>query len=286
MVAVHRFFGVEEPVFDPAHGYVTSPLFSPVVLASIRLLLGFYALVTLIFELAWDGTHFPQDLDSYFSYFTHLSYIGMCSYFFAAGVQTLFYARFRRTSYPLQYWPKFLQALHVLLFATIATFPRLIQASSSLWLWPSCHLADESSHLAWGNISVHAMNLVFAILEVFLTNTPPMPWMTLPCNIVFLAGYLGVAYITYGTQGFYTYSFLDPVKQGPYLAAYIVGIAVGEIIVFSIIRGLIILRVRLCQRLRKTAPYEDKVRERSSPEVEQCELDPVTSREKKSMSLV
>ena len=55
-----------------------------------------------------------------------------------------------------------------------------------------------------GNISVHAMNLAFAILEVFLTNIPPMPWMALPCNIVFLAGYLGVAYITYGTQGFYS----------------------------------------------------------------------------------
>ncbi|KAI5890464.1 uncharacterized protein SCHCODRAFT_01129121 [Schizophyllum commune H4-8] len=284
MVAIHRFLGVEELVFDPAHGYVTSPLFSPVVLASIRLLLGFYALVTLIFELAWDGTHFPEDLDSYFSYFTHLSYIGLCSYFFAAGVQTLFYARSGQTSYPLQYWPKFLQALHVLLFATIATFPIIVTAV--FWGLLSSPDTMSTTYSAWGNISVHAMNLIFAILEVFLTNIPLMPWMALPCNIVFLAGYLGVAYITYGTQGFYTYSFLDPVKQGPYLAAYIVGIAVGEVIIFSIVRGLIILRMRLCQRLRKTAPYEDKVREPSSPEVEQCELDPVTSREKKTMSLV
>lgn len=70
----------------------------------------------------------------YFSYFTHLSYIGLCSYFFAAGVQTLFYARSGRTSYPLQYWPKFLQALHVLLFATIATF----RTSSCAYMFNPC----------------------------------------------------------------------------------------------------------------------------------------------------
>jgi hypothetical protein len=49
-----------------------------------------------------------------------------------------------------------------------------------------------------------------------------------------VACYLGVAYITKATQGFYVYSFLNPSK-GPILAAYIVGILVGSIVVFVIV---------------------------------------------------
>lgn len=40
------------------------------------------------------------------------------------------------------------------------------------------------------------------------------------------------------------YSFLDPKKQGPKLAAYIIGIAVAEIIAFSVVRGLMVVRQR------------------------------------------
>jgi hypothetical protein len=58
----------------------------------------------------------------YFSYFTTLTYIGLCAYFFALGVQTLVYACGNRRGYPLQRWPKFLQFLHVLLHATIVTY--------------------------------------------------------------------------------------------------------------------------------------------------------------------
>ena len=58
----------------------------------------------------------------YFSYFTHLSYIGLIAYQFAAGVQTLCYASSGRSSYPLQRWPRFLQFLHRLLYATVTTY--------------------------------------------------------------------------------------------------------------------------------------------------------------------
>ena len=41
------------------------------------------------------------------------------------------------------------------------------------------------------------------------------------------------------------YSFLDPKKQGKKLAAYIIGIALGQIIIFLIVRGIIVVRERL-----------------------------------------
>jgi len=56
----------------------------------------------------------------FFSYFTHLSAIGLCAYFWAAGVQTFMYALGKK--YPLRHWPRFFQLLHLWLYATITTF--------------------------------------------------------------------------------------------------------------------------------------------------------------------
>lgn len=41
--------------FDSQHKLVTSPFFSPTVLASIRLIIAFYSLFTLVFVLIWEA---------------------------------------------------------------------------------------------------------------------------------------------------------------------------------------------------------------------------------------
>lgn len=61
------------------------------------------------------------------------------------------------------------------------------------------------------------------------------------------------------------YSFLDPKEQGKLIAAYIVGIAVGQVVVFVIVWGLIKLRVHLVQR-RKSSP--DVQSEKSKSDLE------------------
>lgn len=48
--------------------------------------------------------------------------------------------------------------------------------------------------------------------------------------------------------GFVAYSFLDPKKEGKMLAVYIVGIAIGEVVIFVIVWGAIWLRRRLSSR--------------------------------------
>ena len=58
----------------------------------------------------------------FFSYFTHLSYIGLIAYLYAAGVQTLCYALKGKSGYPLQRWPRPLQLLHSLLYSTVTTY--------------------------------------------------------------------------------------------------------------------------------------------------------------------
>jgi len=234
-------------IFDPAHKYVTSPVFrSPLVLASLRITIALYTLVVLLVTLIWKTTK-QHDGKSYFSFFTYLTYIGLCAYYFTSSTQTFSYAlRWRKSGagagYPLQHWPRFLQALHVILQSTVVTFPIIVTVVFWVLLADPTTFGDLFS--SWSNISIHALNTLFALIEILLTNSPPAPWLTLiPC-LLFMVGYLGVAYITHATQGIYTYSFLDPHKQGAKLAAYIVGIAVGEIIVFSLVRGIVVLRER------------------------------------------
>ncbi|TFK39333.1 hypothetical protein BDQ12DRAFT_629891 [Crucibulum laeve] len=233
-------------LFDSERKLVSSYLLSPSVLAGIQLLLGLYAFATSLAVLVWDSSR--GNGDGYFSFFTHLSYIGLCAYFFAAGVQTFVYSvrGGHAAEYPLQRWPRVLQYLHVLLFSTIATFPFVV--TIVFWALLSSPNTFSSPYSTWSNISQHALNAVFALLEIVFTNVGPLPWIDLPATIVLLGCYLGVAYITFQTQGFYPYSFLNPKQQGSLLAAYIIGIAVGQCMVFVIVRYLIILRERLVRR--------------------------------------
>ena len=77
-----------------------------------------------------------------------------------------------------------------------------------------------------------------------------MPWIHIPFLILFLAGYLGVAYITKATQGFYTYKFLDPKTDGSgMVAAYVFGIAIGICILFAIIAGVHWVKVWFFERV-------------------------------------
>lgn len=116
---------------------------------------------------------------------------------------------------------------------------------------------------AWSNISQHALNTVFALFEVVLTHAGPSPWSHLIFLVVILGGYLGIAYITHATEGFYStflcrsilflpwlhllkaYAFLNPQKEHGLLAGYIVGIAVAECIIFAVVRVICYLRKRI-----------------------------------------
>jgi len=64
-----------------------------------------------------------------------------------------------------------------------------------------------------------------------------------------LALYLALAYLTFYTQGFYTYGFLDLRKNSSgVVAAYIIGILVAAIIIFLIVRYLILLRLWVTEK--------------------------------------
>ena len=52
MSSFYARMGVASPIFDPALGFVTSPVFRPSVLAGVRLTFALYSLVTIIVDLA------------------------------------------------------------------------------------------------------------------------------------------------------------------------------------------------------------------------------------------
>ncbi|KAJ7258413.1 hypothetical protein B0H12DRAFT_1109842 [Mycena haematopus] len=234
-------FGVED-TFDPQYKFVSSPVFSPYVLAGIRCLLALYTLCTVCTVLAFDVS--MGSGKSFLSYFTLLSYIGLTSYYWAAAVQTFFYARYGR--YLLRRWPRPLQGLHVLLQSTITVFPFIVTVV--YWALLSAAKTFDTPLDSWENISLHAMNSAFVLFEILFTNSPPAPWIMIPVQILLLGAYLGVAYITHATQGFYTYSFLNPSNGGGLLAGYIVGIGAGDIVVFTLARGVTVLRQRFALR--------------------------------------
>ncbi|KAJ3534267.1 hypothetical protein NMY22_g7000 [Coprinellus aureogranulatus] len=252
-----------QATFDPDHSLVTSYAFRPIVLAGLRLLFALFTLATLLTTLIWQAVR-THSAESYFSYFTNLTYIGICAYMFASGVQTYAFARSLKkwggvksgVGYPLQQWPRVFQYLHVLLYSTIATFPIVV----TVVYWALLGGSDSFSTTfnSYSNISKHALNSFFCVFEIILTNVGPLRWIDLPVTIVMLGGYLGVAYITYHTQHFYPYSFLDPKEQGKMLAAYIVGIAVGQAIIFVIVWGIIKLRVFLVQKAKGSAVPSEK----------------------------
>lgn len=80
-------------------------------------------------------------------------------------------------------------------------------------------------------------------------RTEPIPFLSIVPVVMLLALYLALAYVTFYTQGFYTYDFLDLRKNSSgIVAAYIVGVLVAVIVIFLIVKYLILLRVWVTEK--------------------------------------
>lgn len=132
--------------------------------------------------------------------------------------------------------------------------------SSAVVFWAILFTGFDSPFSAYSNISEHALNSAYALVEIILTRTEPRPWIHIVPIIILLALYLGLAYLTYATQHFYVYSFLDNHKNSPgVVAGYIMGILIGSIIIFVIVRYVILLRMWVTEtKLGKTGVFSPK----------------------------
>ncbi|PHH78812.1 hypothetical protein CDD83_3928 [Cordyceps sp. RAO-2017] len=135
-----------------------------------------------------------------------------------------------------------LRAAHALCYSSVVVFAPLV----ALVFWPLLYRGPWFAEPfdAWRNVSQHALNALFALAELLLPRTEPMPWPHLPCLLLVLLAYLALAYLTAAVQGFYPYRFLDRDAVGgrAAVAAYLLGIAAALVLVFCLARALLALR--------------------------------------------
>ena len=89
---------------------------------------------------------------------------------------------------------------------------------------------------------------LFSLFEIIFSNVPPMPFLHLAFLIFILLLYLSLAYLTHATQGFYTYSFLDPGAHHEHsgrVAGYCFGVLAAVLVAFVIVWFIVWLRRRL-----------------------------------------
>ena len=104
----------------------------------------------------------------------------------------------------------------------------------------------------WINISVHALNSLFAVTEIILSATEPLPWNHLSVVLGVLSIYLGLAYVTRYAQGFYVYEWLNPAHGNVSIVLHVLGYAGGMVALFAIARYAIVLRNMLAGRIQES----------------------------------
>lgn len=85
----------------------------------------------------------------------------------------------------------------------------------------------------------------FALSEVLLTTTLPLPLLHLPFLYIILLLYLSLVYIIHSTEGFYLYGILDPGVNGVHnsrVAGFVVGIFAGLAMIFGVVWFIIWMR--------------------------------------------
>lgn len=71
------------------------------------------------------------------------------------------------------------------------------------WGILSPSLATATNVGIWGTVSMHAVNSFLCLTEALGTNNPAPRWLTLLADIIILALYLGLAYLSKKTIGYY-----------------------------------------------------------------------------------
>ncbi|KAF2659150.1 hypothetical protein K491DRAFT_689514 [Lophiostoma macrostomum CBS 122681] len=247
-----------ETSFDATFRYETSWILPPAVLCLARALLSLYAFTTIFTIFGYNGTHKLSEASEHsFSYFTNLTYWGLAFYFLVSAMHTCTYCLTRTPL--LARWTRPLQIAHGIFYSTIVVYPWIV----TIVYWALLYSGTfNSAFSAWTNTSQHALNSVYAVFEIIFPRTAPLPFLHLLPIIVILALYLALAYITYATEGFFVYSFLDTKRNSSgKVAGYIIGILVAAIVVFLIVRYLIMLRVWITEeKLGKSGKFVHRER--------------------------
>jgi hypothetical protein len=259
----YQAWGIEPTTgFDPNMTFVRSHFVSPVVLGSIRAVMSLYSFTTIITCYTWlahktatiklkdvnIGSYTIQQsedaIGQSFSFFTYLTFWCLGFYFLISSVHTFMYA-FRQRTW-LHKWPRALQLAHSFYYSSVTSFPFLV----TIVFWGTMNSGWPAGRFEqWINISVHGLNSVFAVTEIVISATAPPPVTHLSVVLLILSAYLGLAYLTRYTQGFYVYEWMNPAHGNVSIILHILGYAAGIIAIFFIVRYAIVARNMLAAKI-------------------------------------
>ncbi|KAJ8112552.1 hypothetical protein OPT61_g5107 [Boeremia exigua] len=260
----YEAWGIPSVAFvDPSRKFVTSHFVSPLVLACIRAALSIYSFTTIIVSYSWLANNTATiglkdvNIGSYeiqqneaaigqsFSFFTYLTFWSLGFYFLVSSVHTFVYA-FRGHTW-LHNWPRSLQLMHSVYYSCVTSMPFLV----TIVFWGTMNSGWPPGRFEqWMNISVHGLNSVFAIVEILLSATDAPPVSHLSVVLLILSIYLGLAYLTKFTQGFYVYEWMNPAHGNVSIVLHVLGYAAGIIAIFFLVSGAIRLRNMLAGNRR------------------------------------
>lgn len=225
---------------------VTSWFISPKSLLIIRGIICLYSWIVLIGKTVNYAMNY--DAISYLTYFTHFSYIGLVAYF----TLTAFchsYGYVRKNKIPQH---KLFNWLFWLLYHTLAHFTTIIILT--YWIFFSDYFVktNPQPYNWWLNISIHALNFLFAIVEVFL-NRQIMVASFVILNLILEILYLGVVNIYYAEHSKWVYEFLD-VTKGLKSFWWYLGLFIGFIVIYFIMYAVHMLRDYLGKNFGSKSP--------------------------------
>jgi hypothetical protein len=126
-----------------------------------------------------------------------------------------------------------------LYYSCITTMPFLV----TVVFWGTMNSGWPSGRFEqWMNLSVHGLNSAFAVVEILLPATEAPPLSHLSIVLLVLSSYLGLAYLTRYTQGFYVYEWMNPAHGNASIVLHILGYAGGIVVVFFLVSGAIRVR--------------------------------------------
>lgn len=173
-------------------------------------------------------------------YLAYLSFWSLGFYFLTSSTHTFIFFFHERTW--LEKWPRFLRVAHGIHYSTVTSFPFLV----TIIFWGTMNSGWPAGRFEqWANISFHGLNSVFATAEVVLPQTKPLPFIHMVILLGILLVYLGLAYLTHYTQGWYVYEWLNPAHGSTSIILHVLGYAGAMVIIFCIVHCVILGREKM-----------------------------------------
>ncbi|KAJ2899872.1 hypothetical protein GGI21_001609 [Coemansia aciculifera] len=164
--------------------------------------------------------------------------------------------------------PRTLQLMHWLLYNSVVLFAVVV----TLVFWSLIYKPKDyqGAELRWSTASVHALNSVFVLVDMIVGAMVFSPhWSHSLLLVVVGLLYFALAFINRAVNGWFTYDFLNYDKHGAIVAATIVGIVVGCLLIYYVIYALQLLLERyLPPKFATPYPPQDSEEEEETIQME------------------